>query len=50
MGSKLNAVSGFGTTPLIMRPSITETTGSLALMTCVNDPPPTWNIAITAPP
>jgi hypothetical protein len=48
IGSKLRAVKGLGTAPLIASPRITETTGSEALMTCVNDPPPTWNIAITA--
>ena len=48
MGSKLRAVRGLGTAPLIRSPRMTDTTGSEALMTCVNDPPPTWNIAITA--
>lgn len=41
IGRRLNAVSGLGTAPLIRRPRITDTTGSDALITCVNDPPPT---------
>lgn len=41
IGNKLIAVNGFGITPFINRPRITETTGSLALITWVNDPPPT---------
>ena len=48
IGNKLRAVKGLGTTPLISKPKITDTTGSEALITCVNDPPPFWNIAITA--
>jgi hypothetical protein len=35
MGKRLTAVSGFGTMPLTIRPRITDTTGSDALITTV---------------
>ena len=48
MGSNVSAVRGLGTVPLMMSPSKTDTTGSLALITWVKLPPPFWHMAYTA--
>ena len=47
MTTRVRQVSGFGMTPEMSSTSKTDTTGSLALMTWVKEPPPTSNIAST---
>jgi len=48
MGSNVITVRGLGMVPVTTRPRMTDTTGSLALITCVKLPPPFWHMAYTA--